>query len=164
MLCVGQMVLQLVKMKLIATTRPIQPRTRGREHQFGVVERNDAFSIDRQRLTVPFEFPVIDRAARHPRADAAMRGEVGGRARRRILREIAGAARHRETQHRAERHRDHVLRNRVRQPDAGIEPLDDDVDHAALGDDVELHLRVAVQKFDKDRHRLASRACGRVDT
>ncbi len=93
-----------------------------------------------------------------------MRQEVGRHARRHAPAEVGRRADHGEALPWPERHRDHVLRHDFGEADAGVEAISDDVDQAPLGDDVDLHLRVAPQVFEHDRrHHLARRAGRGVD-
>jgi hypothetical protein len=61
-----------------------------------------------------------------------VRVQIGGRARRLLLREVRRAADDGEALLVAERHRDHVLRQRFGETDARIESFDDDIRSAVL--------------------------------
>jgi hypothetical protein len=80
-----------------------------------------------------------------------------------VLREIRGAANHGKTLPVAKRHRDHVLRHAFQQADARVEPFGHDIDQPPFGDDVELHLGIALQECDEDRHHLIRPAHRRID-
>jgi hypothetical protein len=74
--------------------------------------------------------------------------QIAGGARRRILLKIGRQSHYRKTQVSAKRDRDHITRHHTPRPNTGVEAVSDDVDQAALGDEVNLHVwtfRINVQ-------------------
>jgi len=66
-------------------------------------------------------------------------------------RDIVGRGHHCVALRRAERDRDHILRQVLAVTNAGVEPLRDDIDERSLGDNLQLDLRIG---FDERRdHR-----------
>jgi hypothetical protein len=77
--------------------------------------------------------------------------QIAGGARRRILLKIGRRSHYRKTQVSAKRDRDHVTRHHTPRPNTGVEAVSDDVDQAALGDDLDLHVWIATQIFEHEQ-------------
>jgi len=66
---------------------------------------------------------------------AAMPGDIGRRARLRMVLEIGGRSHDCEALVGPQRHGDHVLRHQFNQPHGGVEPIDNNVDQSPFGDE-----------------------------
>ena len=84
-----------------------------------------------------------------------------------MLRDIFARGHHRVALRRAERDRDHVLRQMLAIAHAGVEASGDDVDERALGDDLQIDLRMGGEKrrhhrrqhqIDRRRRRIDAQA------
>ena len=65
--------------------------------------------------------------------------------------EILGRPNHCVSLRPAERNCNHIAGNEAFDPDAQIEPVLDDIDHFALGNDIDIHVRVAAQELQHER-------------
>ena len=79
-------------------------------------------------------------------------------------RDIVGRGHHRVALRRAERDRDHILRQMLAVTNAGVEPLRDDVDERALPDNLEVDLRISFnERRDHRRQHQIDRRRRRID-
>ncbi len=154
---------QVVAHRLVGHPRQRDARQRGRARARHVVERQRPRDVDRHRLALLQELPATQRAAGHPRAHAGVGGQVGRGPWHGMTRKVVGRAHHRHAQVRAHRHRDHVARHVLGQPDAGVVAGGDDVDQAAFGDDVHVHPGMAPHVLVHQRGRHQRRAAAGVD-
>ena len=141
----------MIRYPEVADEGDAEPFDRRLDHQAVIVEDQPARHIQRHLLATPLEFPSIQFAAGHATANAFMRQQIRRRSRHRCAIEIGRRANHNKAGIRTAGYRDHVLRNGLRQPDAGVKTLRNDVDGASLHSQFDLHIRIAPEIFRDDR-------------
>ena len=137
---------------------------RGFDREAVAADRQHALDVERDFFAVALELPAVDGAARHPLADAIVGEQIGGGAYLAVRGKIGRRGDDAVAEVRPEGHRDHVARHGFAEAEAGVEPFRDNIHHAALGDDVEIHRGIAAEIFGDDpaEHLLAG-ALGDVE-
>ena len=129
-------------------TTPARAASRNRH---GLVDRKGARDVNAQRLAASLEFPGVKGAAGHAGAYAFMVQQVGGGGRFVANTEIGGRTHDNGAQRAADRDGDHVAGHGVAAANASVEAGLDDVDQAALGDQIDAHVRMELQEFEYQR-------------
>ena len=115
-------------------------------HQRLVGQGKRAVDVDRFGDAVALELPAIERAAFEAEADAIVLVKVLRNDGMTALANVSGRSDGGELHRFGEAHRDHVLRHGLSEADAGVETFGDDVAQPAIGDDVEMDLRVKAEE------------------
>ena len=117
------------------------------QDQMAAVQGHLSFDAHIDGLTVLLELPRIEAArARHTQVDALVTRQVMWRPGNAVGFQIMRRRDRYHTQRRSDPDRGHVLGELLAEPDAGIVALGDDVGEAGLSVDLDLDIRIPLEK------------------